>query len=64
MAEPAVRQELDDGRLSGSVVVQPSVQALFYLVHGAQKNASLATRELSRFIRNVAEDVSRQGTWR
>ena len=64
MAEPAVQQELDEGRLSGSVVVQPSLPALFYLVHGKQKNASLATRELSRFIRNVAEEMSRQGTWR
>lgn len=64
MAELAVQQELKDGRLSGSVVVQPSLPALFYLVHGAQKNASLATRELSRFIRNVAEEMSRLGTWR
>jgi hypothetical protein len=46
------------------VVVQPGLPALFYLVHGTQKNASLATRELSRFIRNVAEDMSRLGSWR
>jgi DNA-binding transcriptional LysR family regulator len=64
MAELAVQQELADGRLSGSVVVQPGLPALFYLVHGTQKNASLATRELSRFIRNVAEDMSRLGSWR
>jgi DNA-binding transcriptional LysR family regulator len=64
MAEPAVHAELADGRLSGSVVTQPSLPALFYLVHGTQKNASLATRELSRFVRNVAEEMSQQGTWR
>ncbi len=64
MAELSVQQELADGRLSGSAVIQPSLPALFYLVHGAQKNASMATRELSRFIRNVAEDMSRLGAWR
>jgi LysR family transcriptional regulator, nitrogen assimilation regulatory protein len=64
MAEPAVQQEIQAGLLSGSVVIEPVLPALFYLVHGTQKNASLATRELSRFIRNVAEDVSRLGIWR
>jgi len=63
MAELAVREEIADGRLSGSTVVHPSLPALFYLVHGTQKNASMATRELSRFIRNVAEDMSRLGFW-
>jgi DNA-binding transcriptional LysR family regulator len=64
MAEPAVQQEIEGRLLSASVVVQPVLPALFYLVHGAQKNGSLATREVSRFIRHVAEDISRQGLWR
>jgi DNA-binding transcriptional LysR family regulator len=64
MAEPSVRQELSDGRLTGSAIVQPGLPALFYLMHGTQKNASLATRELSRFIRNVTDEMSRLGTWR
>jgi DNA-binding transcriptional LysR family regulator len=64
MAELAVQEEISDGRLSGSAVVHPSLPALFYLVQGTQKNASMATRELSRFIRNVAEDMSRLGAWR
>jgi DNA-binding transcriptional LysR family regulator len=63
MAELAVQQELANGSLSGCAIVQPSLPALFYLVQGSQKNAGLATRELSRFIRNVAEDMSRQGAW-
>jgi LysR family transcriptional regulator, nitrogen assimilation regulatory protein len=64
MAELAVQQEIEDGRLSASVIVQPGLPALFYLVHGSQKNTGLATRELSRFMRNVAEEMSRLGTWR
>jgi DNA-binding transcriptional LysR family regulator len=64
MAEPAVQQEIENGLLSGTVVVQPVLPALFYLVHSTQKNTSLATRELSRFIRNVAEESSRLGIWR
>ena len=64
MAEPAVQREIENGLLSGTVVVQPILPALFYLVHGTQKNTSLATRELSRFIRNVAEESSRLGIWR
>lgn len=64
MAEPAVQQEIQDGLLSGSVVTEPILPALFYLVHGTRKNTGLATRELSRFIRNVAEDAARLGIWR
>jgi LysR family transcriptional regulator, nitrogen assimilation regulatory protein len=63
MAEPAVQHEIESGLLSGSIVVQPELPALFYLVHSTQKNADLATRELSRFIRQIAEESSRLGIW-
>jgi DNA-binding transcriptional LysR family regulator len=63
MAEPAVQHEIESGLISGSVVVQPDLSVPFYLVHSTQKNADLATRELSRFITQVAEETSQRGIW-
>jgi DNA-binding transcriptional LysR family regulator len=63
MAEPAFQNEIESGLISGSVVVQPDLPVLFYLVHSTQKNADLATRELSGFIRQVAEEITQRGIW-
>ncbi len=59
LSEMSIREYIHEGALGSSVIVEPSMEASFYLISSPYKSASLASRELSRFIREQVEEFFR-----
>jgi LysR family nitrogen assimilation transcriptional regulator len=59
----SVANDLKAGRLSAARIINPEMQRSIYLIVAARKASSLATREVSRIIRQVAEELALEGLW-
>lgn len=57
LSAATVQQEVDQGRLSVARLINPQVSRRVYLSTTAQKSGDLATREISRLIRQVTEEL-------
>jgi LysR family transcriptional regulator, nitrogen assimilation regulatory protein len=59
----SIIDELKSGRLSATRIVNPEIKRSIYLIASTRKAASLAVREVSRLIRQVAEELAHAGHW-
>jgi LysR family transcriptional regulator, nitrogen assimilation regulatory protein len=59
----SISGELKSGRLSATPIVNPEIKRSIYLVASTRKVSSLAVREVSRLIRQVAEELASSGVW-
>lgn len=59
----SIVDELKRGILSATPIVNPEIRRSIYLVASTRKVSSLAVREVSRLIRQVAEELASSGLW-
>lgn len=59
----SVVDELASGRLTAARIVNPEIRRSIYLIASTSKASSLAVREVSRLIRQVAEELASAGLW-
>jgi len=59
----SVADDVNAGRLSATPITNPEIRRSIYLITSPRKTASLAVREVSRLIRQVAEELAAAGRW-
>lgn len=59
----SIVDELKAARLSATPIVNPEIKRAIYLMASTRKVSSLAVREVSRLIRQVAEELAACGLW-
>jgi DNA-binding transcriptional LysR family regulator len=59
----SIIDELKSGRLSATRIVNPEIRRSIYLIASTRKVTSLAVREVSRLIRQVAQELAAAGHW-
>jgi LysR family nitrogen assimilation transcriptional regulator len=59
----SVIDDVKAGRLTATRIVNPEIKRSIHLVMSTRKASSLASREVSRIIRQVAEELASAGVW-
>lgn len=64
LSGPSIFADVEAGRLSASLVIDPPIVGYYYLLTPEQKGTSLASREVCRLVRQVAQTLAAESPLR